>query len=418
VLFPRDEIIEQLAAGTGEKVPASTTMAFTRLLRTLMKDPELGSRVVPIIPDEARTFGMDALFSEFKIYSPLGQQYEPVDAALMLSYREAVTGQLLEEGITEAGAMASFTAASTAYSTWGYPLIPFFIFYSMFGFQRVGDQIWAYGDQRGKGFLMGATAGRTTLTGEGLQHCDGQSLHNAMAVPNCRAYDPSFAYEVGVLVQDGIRRMYGGPNEDCFYYLALYNENYPQPAMPEGVEEGIVRGLYCYRAAPEPRSHRAQILASGPMLLHALEAQTSLAVHHDVAADVWSAPGWKQLRDDALEAERWNRLHPDESARTPYVTEQLEGTDGPIVAVSDWVKAVPDSIARFVPQPYLVLGTDGYGFSDVRTALRRHFEIDAAHIAVAVLHGLARTGDVKAEAVSDAIRRYEIDPDQLDPRLA
>jgi pyruvate dehydrogenase E1 component len=418
VVFPRDEIIDQLTAGTGEKVPASTTMAFTRLLRTLLKDSEIGPRVVPIIPDEARTFGMDALFSEFKIYSPLGQLYEPVDAALMLSYREATNGQLLEEGITESGAMASFAAASTAYSTWGYPLIPFFIFYSMFGFQRVGDQIWAYGDQRGKGFLLGATAGRTTLTGEGLQHCDGQSLHAAMAVPNCRAYDPAFAYEVGVLVRDGIRRMYGGPNEDCFYYLALYNENYPQPPMPPGVEDAIVRGIYRYRAAPEPRAHRAQILASGPMMLHALEAQTLLAEHHDVAADVWSVPGWKQLRDDALDVERWNRLHPAESPRTPYVTEQLGGTDGPIVSVTDWVKSVPDSIARFVPQPYVVLGTDGYGFSDVRSALRRHFEVDAAHVTVGVLQGLARTGDLKPETVADAIRRYEIDPERVDPRQA
>ena len=423
VVFPRDEVIDQLTAGTGEKVQASTTMAFTRLLRVLLKDPEFGSRVVPIIPDEARTFGMDALFAEFKIYSPLGQQYEPVDAALMLSYREATNGQLLEEGITEAGAMASFTAASTAYATWGYPLIPFFIFYSMFGFQRVGDQIWAYGDQRGKGFLLGATAGRTTLTGEGLQHCDGQSMHNAMAVPNCRAYDPAFAYEVGVLVRDGIRRMYGGggdngQGEDCFYYLALYNENYLQPPMPAGVEEGIVRGIYRYRAAPEPRSHRAQILASGPMMLHALEAQELLAEHHDVAADVWSVPGWKQLRDDAIDTERWNRLHPTESPRTPYVTDQLRGSEGPVLAVTDWVKSVPDSIARFVPQPYLVLGTDGYGFSDVRSALRRHFEIDAAHITVAALQGLAQTGDVKGEAVADAIRRYEIDPELRDPRTA
>jgi pyruvate dehydrogenase E1 component len=404
--------------GTGENQAVSTTMVFGKLVRNLIRDPNYGKRVVPIIPDEARTFGMEVLFREVGIYQPFGQKYDPVDSKLVLSYTEKPDGQLLEEGITEAGAMASFAAASTAYSTWGYPLIPFFIFYSMFGFQRVGDQIWAYGDQRGKGFLLGATAGRTTLTGEGLQHCDGQSLHNAMAVPNCRAYDPAFAYEVGVLVRDGIRRMYGGPNEDCFYYLALYNENYPQPPMPEGVEEGIVRGMYRYRAAPEPRSHRAQILASGPMVLHALEAQTMLADHHDVAADVWSVPGWKQLRDDALEAERWNRLHPSEPARTPYVTEQLEGTDGPIVAVTDWVKAVPDSIARFVPQPYVVLGTDGYGFSDVRAALRRHFEVDAAHVTVGVLQGLARTGDLKGEVVADAIRRYEIDPDTQDPRLA
>ncbi|MGO9873153.1 MAG: pyruvate dehydrogenase (acetyl-transferring), homodimeric type [Acidimicrobiia bacterium] len=421
VVFPRDEVIDQLTAGTGDKVQASTTMAFTRLLRVLLKDPEFGQRVVPIIPDEARTFGMDALFAEFKIYSPLGQRYEPVDAALMLSYREATNGQLLEEGITESGAMASFAAASTAYSTWGYPLIPFFIFYSMFGFQRIGDQIWAYGDQRGKGFLLGATAGRTTLTGEGLQHCDGQSLHYAMAVPNCRAYDPAFAFEVGVLVRDGIRRMYGaagenGANDDCFYYLALYNENYVQPPMPDGVEESIVRGIYRFRAAPESRTHRAQILASGPMVLYALEAQALLSQHHDVGADVWSVPGWKQLRDDAIDSERWNRLHPAEPARTPFVTEQLRDTEGPILAVTDWVKSVPDSIARFVPQPYLVLGTDGYGFSDTRSALRRHFEIDAAHITVGVLQGLAQTGDVKGEVVADAIRRYDIDPEQRDPR--
>ncbi|HET9729879.1 MAG TPA: pyruvate dehydrogenase (acetyl-transferring), homodimeric type [Acidimicrobiia bacterium] len=418
VIFPRDEIIEQLAAGTGEKVQASTTMAFTRLLRVLLKEPDYGARVVPIIPDEARTFGMDALFAEFKIYAPFGQQYEPVDAALMLSYREATNGQLLEEGITEAGSMASFTAAATSYATWGQPMIPFFIFYSMFGFQRVGDLIWSLGDQGGRGFLMGATAGRTTLSGEGLQHCDGQSLMYAMAYPNCRAYDPAYAYEVGVLVRDGIRRMYGPEPEDCFYYVALYNENYVQQPMPEGVEDGIVRGMYKLRAAPEGKTHRAQILASGPMVLQALEAQQQLAEHHDVAADVWSVPGWKQLRDDGIDCERWNRLHPDSPPRTPFVTEQLVGSEGPIVAVSDWVRAVPDAIARFVPQPYVVLGTDGYGFSDVRSALRRHFEIDAAHITVAVLDGLAQVGDVKAEAVSEAISRYEIDAEAPDPRLS
>ena len=417
VVFPRDELIDQLTAGTGEKVQASTTTAFTRLLRTLLKEPEWGNRIVPIIPDEARTFGMDALFPEYKIYAPFGQQYEPVDAGLMLSYREAAKGQILEEGITEAGSMADFTAAATAYATWGQPMIPFFVFYSMFGFQRVGDLIWSFGDQRGRGFLMGATAGRTTLTGEGLQHCDGQSQMYALAYPNLRAYDPAFAYEVAVIVRDGIRRMYGPEPEDCFYYLTLYNENYVQPPMPEGVEEGIRRGIYRYRAADGERTHRAQILASGPMVLQALEAQRLLAEHHDVAADVWSVTGWKQLRDDAIDCERWNRLHPTEAPRAPYVTEQLGDAEGPVVAVSDWVKAVPDSIARFVPQPYVVLGTDGYGYSDTRPALRRHFEVDAAHTVIAVLDGLAQTGDLKGEAVAEALIRYEIDTELPSPRL-
>jgi pyruvate dehydrogenase E1 component len=422
VIFPRDEIIDQLTVGTGEKVQASTTMAFARLLRVLLKDPEIGRRVVPIIPDEGRTFGLDALFAEFKIYAPFGQLYDPVDSALALSYKEAKDGQILEEGITEAGAMASLTAASTAYATWGYPLVPFYIFYSMFGFQRVGDLIWSLGDQRARGFLMGATAGRTTLTGEGLQHCDGQSQMYAMAYPNCRAYDPAFAYEVGVIVRDGIRRMYGPEPEDCFYYVTLYNENYPQPAMPDGVEDGIVRGLYLLKPAEgdfEPRTfeRRATILASGPMVLQALAAQQDLAEHHDVGADVWSVPGWKQLRDDALECERWNRLHPAEPPRTPFVTEQLANAEGPILAVTDWVRAVPDSVARFVPQPYAVLGTDGYGFSDIRSSLRRHFEVDAAHVVVGVLDGLAQSGDVKAEEVEDAIARYEIDAEAPDPRL-
>jgi pyruvate dehydrogenase E1 component len=418
VVFPRDGIIDQLTAGSGEKVPASTTMAFARLLRVLLKEPEIGRRIVPIIPDEARTFGLDGLFAEFKIYAPFGQQYEPVDAGLMLSYREASDGQLLEEGITEAGAMASLTAASTAYASWGEPMIAFYIFYSMFGFQRVGDMIWSLGDQRGRGFLLGATAGRTTLSGEGLQHCDGQSLMYALAYPNCRAYDPAFAYELGVIVRDGIRRMYGPEAEDCFYYITLYNENYAQPPMPEGVEDGIVRGMYLLQPAAGEPAHRAQILGSGPMVLQALEAQRILAEHYDVGADVWSVPGWKQLRDDALECERWNRLHPSEPPHTPFVTELLAESVGPVVAVSDWVRSVPDCIARFVPQPYVVLGTDGYGFSDVRSALRRHFEVDAAHVVVGVLDGLAQTGDLKAEIVAEAIERYEIDADAPDPRTA
>ncbi len=415
---PRDEAFSDFLAGTGEKVQASTTTAFARLLRKLLTEPELGKRIVPIIPDEARTFGLDALFRDFKIYSPLGQQYEPVDARLLLSYREAKQGRILEEGITEAGSMASCTAVGTSYATWGEPMIPFFIFYSMFGFQRVGDLIWSFGDQRGRGFLLGATAGRTTLTGEGLQHCDGQSHVLASSVPNCRAYDPAFAYEMAVIVREGIERMYGDEPEDCFYYLTLYNENYAMPPMPDGVEEGILRGLYLYRRAPGERTHRAQLLGSGTALRNAVLAQQLLFEEHDVAADVWSAPSYKLLREDALSVERRNRLHPTERPRTPYVTEQLRPTEGPVVAVTDYMKMVPDQIARFAPQPFVALGTDGYGFSDTREALRRHFEVDAAHIVVATLNALAMQGDVKGEVVAEAIRRYGIDTEAIDPRLA
>jgi pyruvate dehydrogenase E1 component len=407
--------------GTGEKVQASTTTAFARLLRNLLRDPALGNRIVPIIPDEARTFGLDALFRDYKIYAPFGQRYEPVDAALLLSYREATNGRILEEGINEAGSMASFTAAGTAYATWGQPMIPFFIFYSMFGFQRVGDLIWAFGDQRGKGFLLGATAGRTTLAGEGLQHCDGHSPLLASVVPNCRVYDPAFAYEMAVIIRDGVERMYGPKQEDCFYYLTLYNENYTMPAMPEGVEDGIVKGLYRYReapagAAPSAPAHRAQILASGTAMLAALDAQRLLAEEYDVAADVWSATSYKALREDALSVARWNRLHPTEPDRTAYVSELLGGVEGPIVAVSDFLKAVPDQIAPFVPRPFTALGTDGYGYSDTRVALRRHFEVDAQQIVVTVLHDLASTGAIKAEVVQEAISRFDIAADRADPR--
>jgi len=414
---PSDDALTDLLAGTGDKVQASTTTAFARLIRKLLAQPELGKRIVPIIPDEARTFGLDALFRDIKIYSPLGQQYEPVDAGLLLSYREAKEGRILEEGITEAGSMASCTAVGTSYATWGEPMIPFFIFYSMFGFQRVGDLIWSFGDQRGRGFLLGATAGRTTLTGEGLQHCDGQSHVLASAMPNCRAYDPAFAYEMAVIVRDGITHMYGDEQADCFYYLTLYNENYAMPPMPEGAEEGIVRGLYRYRPAPGEQTHRAQLLGSGTALRQAVLAQQLLMEEHDVAADVWSAPSYKLLREDALSIERWNRLHPTERARVPYVTEQLGPTEGPIIAVTDFMKMVPDQIAKFVPKPFVALGTDGYGFSDTREALRRHFEVDAAHIVVATLSALAMQGDVKGEAVAEAIRRYGIDTEAVDPRF-
>ncbi|MFZ4585353.1 MAG: pyruvate dehydrogenase (acetyl-transferring), homodimeric type [Acidimicrobiia bacterium] len=416
VFAPGASLIKDLVAGTGDKVQASTTTAFARLLRSMLKDKEMGQYIVPIIPDEARTFGLDALFSDVKIYAPFGQKYEPVDAGLMLSYREDPQGRLLMEGITEAGAVGSLTAASTAYATWGQPMIPFYIFYSMFGFQRVGDLVWAMGDQRGRGFLLGATAGRTTLQGEGLQHNDGHSPVLASTVPNCRVYDPAFAYEMAVIVRDGIERMYGPDPEDCFYYLTLYNENYVMPPMPEGVEDGIIKGIYKFKAGASGLKHRAQILGSGPFVNVALDAQRILEDDFDVSADVWSVTGYKQLREDALDAERWNRLHPDEEPRVPYVTEQLRGAEGPIVAVSDYMKSVPDQIARFVPQPFVPLGTDGYGMSDVRDQLRSHFEVNAEHVVVAVLSELARTGEVKSDLVADAIAKFGIATDAPDPR--
>src|SRR5438552_2618440 len=327
---------------------ASTTMAFTRLLRNLLRDKNVGKRIVPIIPDEAQTFGMDPLFKEVGIYSPLGQRYEPVDAETLLPYREAQDGQVLEEGITEAGSMASFTAAGTSYATHGEPMLPFYVFYSMFGFQRTGDQIWAFGDARGRGFLLGATAGRTTLNGEGLQHEDGHSQLLASAVPNCVAYDPAFAYEVAALVRDGLRRMYER-GEDVFYYLALYNQDYTMPRKPEGIDAGLLKGLYRYRSSESKSKLKAQLFGSGPLILHVLRAQEMLAEKWDVAADVWSMTSAQQLRNDALSAERWNRLHPTSPPRVPYVTQALQGSEGPVVVTSDWVKSVNDMPARWIP---------------------------------------------------------------------
>ncbi|HEY4937441.1 MAG TPA: pyruvate dehydrogenase (acetyl-transferring), homodimeric type [Actinomycetota bacterium] len=416
VTLPDRKIYDSFDSGTvdrGQEV--STTMAFVRLLRDLMRDRELGPHVVPIIPDEGRTFGMESLFKDFKIYSPMGQRYEPVDANMLLSYTEARSGQILEEGITEAGSMASTTAAGTAYATHGVHMVPFFLFYSMFGFQRVGDLIWAFGDARGRGFLLGCTAGRTTLNGEGLQHEDGHSHLLAAPVPNCRSYDPAFAYETAAIVKDGLRRMIGDA-EDVFYYLTLYNENYVMPPKPQGCDEGILAGMYLVKPAAGERTHRAQLLGSGSILpTQVLKAQELLAADHDVAADVWSVTSYKLLREDGLDAERWNRLHPTEPPRVPFVTRALEGAEGPVIAASDWVKAVPDLIGRFVPAPYFVLGTDGYGRSDTRANLRRHFEVDAGHIVVATLSALAASGDVKPEAVAEAIDRYGIDPDRPNP---
>jgi len=405
---PKAEAFAEFDKGSGAR-EVSTTMAFAVLLRQLLRDEDIGRHIVPIIPDEARTFGMDALFKDFKIYAPLGQLYEPVDSKLMLSYAEAKDGQILEEGITEAGGMADFTAAGTAYATFGVPMVPFFIFYSMFGYQRVGDLIWAAADVRARGFLMGATAGRTTLLGEGLQHDDGHSHVLFSVVPNVKAYDPAFAYETAVIVRDGIRRMYGeGGGEDIFYYITLYNENYKMPPKPDGVDEGILRGLYRFAPAPKGHPRHVTVLFSGPASQAAIEAQRLLSQHHNVAAELWSATSYKALREDALDAERWNRLHPGQPSRTPYVAEALAATEGPVVAVTDYMKALPDQVARWVPAPFISLGTDGFGHSDTRATLRRHFETDAAHIVVAALEGLRQSDEAKAEEVQDAISRYGI----------
>ncbi|MDZ7678570.1 MAG: pyruvate dehydrogenase (acetyl-transferring), homodimeric type [Acidimicrobiales bacterium] len=410
-----DGPFEELYSGSGDQ-EVSTTTAFTRVLRNLMRDGEFGPRVVPIIPDEARTFGMDAMFREFKIYASQGQLYEPVDAQLLLSYTEGQDGQILEEGITEAGSMASFTAAGTSYSVHGVPMVPFFTFYSMFGFQRVGDLIWAAADARAKGFLCGATAGRTTLLGEGLQHQDGHSHVLAATVPTIRAYDPAFAYEMAVIVREGIARMYGD-GEEVMYYLTLYNENYQMPERPDGVDDGIIEGLYRWAPAPEGAEHGAAILFSGSMQGGARAAQAELAEHYGVGAELWSATSYKGLRDQAMSTERWNRLHPGEQGRIPRVTELLGEGSGPVVAVTDHMTLVPDQIGRWVPRTFVPLGTDGFGRSDTREAMRRFFEIDTGHIVVATLWGLARDGVIEAELVDDAIRRYDIDPDATDPKV-
>ncbi len=403
----------------GSTTAVSTTMVFARLLRNLIRDPKLGRRIVPIIPDEARTFGMDPLFKEVGIYAAHGQRYEPVDSDLVLSYRESRDGQVLEEGINEAGSMASLQAAGTAYATHGEPMIPFYIFYSMFGFQRTGDQAWAFGDQRGRGFMIGATAGRTTLAGEGLQHDDGHSQVLASTVPVVRGYDPGFAYELAAIIRDGIERMFGD-GEDVFYYVTVYNENYPQPAKPEGVDEGIVKGLYRFLAAPEIADPKGavRLVGSGSILQQVLAARDLLAERFGIAAEVYSATSFQQLRHEALQVERWNRLHPDQQARIPYVAQVLGPDGGPVVVATDWVKTLPDMVAPWITAPYLVLGTDGFGRSDTREALRDHFEIDARHIAAAALSGLARAGDWDPAAAAAAIRDLGIDPDGPDPLTA
>ena len=411
--LPSNDVFTEFASGSGEQA-VSTTMAFTRLLRNLAREESFGPRVVPIIPDEARTFGMDALFREQKIYASQGQKYEPVDHDLLLSYAESAQGQILEEGITEAGAMSSWIAAATSYATRGVPMVPFYTFYSMFGFQRVGDLIWQAADARARGFLMGATAGRTTLMGEGLQHQDGHSLLLASTIPACQAYDPAFAYEVAALIRHGLTRMYGDNPADIFYYITLYNENILMPPQPKHVADAdIVNGLYRWSDASTEEVH-ASILFSGTAFKAASEASAILRDKYNINTDLWSATSYKSLRDDAIEVERWNRLHPTEAPRESLVQSILGSASTPLVAVTDFMRIVSEQIAPYVaPRRFTALGTDGMGRSDTREALRHFFETDAGHVVVAVLTSLIGTHQVTQKLVQQAIKDFNIDPDAL-----
>lgn len=412
--IPALEQFQDLLAGSGTR-EFSTTGGFGRLLNSLLRNKQIGKYIVPIIPDEARTFGMEAFFSQYGIYASTGQLYKPVDAGTMAYYREAKDGQILEEGINEAGAMSSFIAAGTAYANLGVTMIPFYIYYSMFGFQRVGDFVWCAADSRCKGFMLGGTAGRTTLNGEGLQHEDGHSHILAATVPNLLSYDPAYAYETAVIVQDGLRRMFV-ENESVFYYLTLYNEDYAMPAMPAGAVEGILKGMYkiASREVAKPKA-RAQLLGSGPILRQVLAAQEILADEYKIASDVWSVTSYKELRREALEVERWNLLHPTQKPRTCYIEDMLADCEGPFVAASDYMHLVPEQIAKWVPGRLVTLGTDGFGRSDGREELRRHFEIDAAHIAFATLSTLARQGNIDKKTVQKAAKSLDIDSEKINP---
>jgi pyruvate dehydrogenase E1 component len=404
---------ESVLRGSGDR-EISTTMAFVRVLSTLLKDKHLGERIVPIVADEARTFGMEGLFRQVGIYAPFGQKYTPFDRDQLAYYREEIDGQILQEGISEAGAMSSWIAAATAYANHGLHMIPFYIYYSMFGFQRIGDLAWAAADMQARGFLLGATAGRTTLAGEGLQHQDGHSHLLASTIPTCRAYDPAYGYEVAVIVQEGLRRMVA-EDESVFYYLTLMNENYPHPEMPKGAEEGILRGLYRLREGRDLRGARVQLLGSGTILREVEAAADLLAKDFHVIADVWSVTSFTELRREAIATRRWNRLHPDQKSRTPYVTEQLSTANGPFVAATDYMEAHAEQIAPFVPGRYAVLGTDGFGRSDTRAELRSFFEVDRGHIVVAALRALVDERQLAAARISEAIDLYGIDPDTPDP---
>ncbi|MGH8561755.1 MAG: transketolase-like TK C-terminal-containing protein, partial [Nevskiales bacterium] len=419
--IPPLETFNRLLEGTGER-EISTTMAFVQMLQVLCRDKTIGPRIVPIVPDEARTFGMEGMFRQLGIYSVVGQLYEPQDKDQLAYYREDIKGQILEEGITEAGAMSSWIAAGTSYANHGVPLIPFFIFYSMFGFQRIGDLCWAAGDMRTRGFLMGGTAGRTTLNGEGLQHEDGHSQLIAHTVPNCRAYDPAFAYELAVIIQHGMQAMYAR-GEDAYYYITVMNENYVHPAMPAGVEDGIVRGMYCLsdglNSEARPGKLHVQLLGSGTILREVIAAAELLKKDWKVTSDVWSVTSFSQLARDGQDAERWNLLHPglhpDDKPRVSYVAQCLKGRKGPAIAATDYMKNYAGLIRPFIPMPYATLGTDGFGRSDTRAALREFFEVDRRWITVRALKSLAEQGEIEHKQVTQALRKYGLNPDKPNP---
>lgn len=412
---PPLEAFESLLKGSGEGRESSTTMAYVRALNILVKDKKIGKHIVPIVADESRTFGMEGMFRQLGIWSSVGQLYTPQDADQLMYYKEDKHGQILQEGINEAGAMSSWIAAATAYSTHNVQMIPFFIYYSMFGFQRVGDLAWAAGDMRCRGFLIGATAGRTTLNGEGLQHEDGHSHILASTIPNCVAYDPAYAYELAVIIQDGLRRMCQ-EQEDVFYYITVMNENYSHPDIPKGAEQGILKGMYLLReGSKRSKKPRIQLLGSGTILREVIAAAELLEKNHNVVADIWSVTSFNQLRREALTATRWNLLHPTESNRLSYVQTCLKDREGPVVAATDYMKIVADQIREFVPGRYCVLGTDGFGRSDTRERLRRFFEVDRHYITVAALNALAEEGKIPATQVAEAIQAYAIDPDKPEP---
>ena len=416
--IPDLSAFDALLKGSGER-EMSTTMAFVRILTALTRDKHVGRFVVPIVPDEARTFGMEGLFRQLGIYSDKGQLYEPQDADQLMFYREARDGQILEEGINEAGAVSSWIAAATAYSNHGINMIPFYIFYSMFGFQRIGDLAWAAGDMQARGFLVGGTAGRTTLAGEGLQHDDGHSHIIASTIPNCVSYDPTFAYELAVIVHHGLKRMISG-QESVFYYLTVMNENYPQPEMPAGCEEGILRGMYLVREGAAPKKAkdkrpRVQLMGSGTILREVVAAAELLDADFEVDADVWSATSFTELRRDGMAVERWNRLHPTEKPRRSYVEKCLAARDGPAVAASDYMRLFAEQIRPWMNRRFVTLGADGFGRSDMRSRLRRFFEVDRFNVAVTALKALADEGEIGSQVVAGAINRYGIDPELPDP---